>query len=664
MTRRVSSTALQVKPKPQFEVVLVAYEHILQPLRVGTLKLPNRLVMAPMGTGYGDTQHRVTPRLIAYHVARARGGMALNIIEHTAVHPLGLTGPTMPGVYSDEQTEGWARLTAAVHQAGGRVALQLQHGGRQANPDVIGQECLSASECRAGRDRRIAREMTEAEIWEVVEAFGKAARRCQEAGMDGVEVHMAHGYLGNSFLSPWLNCRNDQWGGDTERRTRFAKEVIGSIRNHCGTEFPVWCRVSAEDYVEEGMHLEEMQKVAPLLEAYGYAMIHVSTGSAMASVPYYVAPGHLLPLAAGVKEVVNVPVIGVGSINRAELAEQALADGVCDLIAMGRQALADPEIVRKLQQGRGDDIIPCYLCAQGCQERSFSGGQVQCAINPYTGRENDWPDWPAGPPATQRKKVLVAGGGPAGMQAALTASLRGHDVTLCEKTERLGGAFWLAAAAPGKQELERPIEYLTDQLASTDADVHLGEEVTAELVAAGEFDNVIIATGARPRDLASLPGQWDGEFVSAAQVLAGAAPQLQQPVAVIGGDVSGTNAAHLIAEAGKEVIVFEKSEAMAAGLPGSVRSFLLEALAELEVELITKAEVVAAGSGQVTAVVNGAEKTFEIGSVVVAVGREPVTELAEQLRTAGYKPLVIGDAAAPRHMQAAIYEGANAARTI
>ncbi len=482
--------------------------------------------------------------------------------------------------------------------------------------------------------------------------------------MDGVEVHMAHGYLGNSFLSPWLNCRDDQWGGDIQRRTRFAKEVIGSIRKYCGPELPVWCRVSAEEYVEEGMHLAEMQEVAPILESYGYAMIHVSTGSAMASVPYYVAPGHLLPLAAGVKEVVNVPVIGVGNINRAELAEQAIADGVCDLIAMGRQALADPEIVKKLQAGRADDIIPCYLCGQGCQERSFSDGQVQCAINPYTGRESDWPDWPAGPPATQRKKVLVAGGGPAGMQAALTASLRGHDVTLCEKSERLGGAFWLAAAAPGKQELERPIEYLTDQLANTDVDVHLGEEVTAELVAAGEFDTVIVATGARPRDIASLPGQWDGEFLSAGDVLAGAAGELQQPVAVIGGDVSGTNAAHLIAEGGKEVIVFEQSEAMASGVAGGARTFLLEALEELGVQLITDAEVVGAGDGQVTAVVNGEEKGFEVGSVVVAVGREPVTELAEELRAAGYEPLVIGDAAEPRHMQAAIYEGANAARTI
>jgi len=642
----------------------VPYEHILEPIEVGTLKLPNRLVMAPMGSGYADTQHRVTPRLIAYHVARARGGMALNIIEHSAVHRLGLTGPTMPGVYSDEQTEGWARLTAAVHQAGGRVALQLQHGGRQASPEVIGQDCLSASECAAGRDGRVAREMTEDEIWEVVEAFGKAARRCQEAGMDGVEVHMAHGYLGNSFLSPWLNCRDDQWGGDIQRRTRFAKEVIGSIRKYCGPELPVWCRVSAEEYVEEGMHLAEMQEVAPILESYGYAMIHVSTGSAMASVPYYVAPGHLLPLAAGVKEVVNVPVIGVGNINRAELAEQAIADGVCDLIAMGRQALADPEIVKKLQAGRADDIIPCYLCGQGCQERSFSDGQVQCAINPYTGRESDWPDWPAGSPATQRKKVLVAGGGPAGMQAALTASLRGHDVTLCEKGERLGGAFWLAAAAPGKQELERPIEYLTDQLANTDVDVHLGEEVTAELVAAGEFDTVIVATGARPRNIASLPGQWDGEFLSAGDVLAGAAGELQQPVAVIGGDVSGTNAAHLIAEGGKEVIVFEQSEAMASGVAGGARTFLLEALEELGVQLITDAEVVGAGDGQVTAVVNGEEKGFEVGSVVVAVGREPVTELAEELRAAGHEPLVIGDAAEPRHMQAAIYEAANAARTI
>ena len=642
----------------------MAYESLLQPIEIGTLKLPNRLVMAPMGSGYADTRHRVTARMIAYHAARARGGMALNIVEHSAVHATGRCGPTMPGLYADEFIEGLTRLTDAVHQAGGRIAMQLQHGGRQANPEVIGQECVSASECTAGRDQRTACEITEEEIWEVVEAFGTAARRCQEAGMDGVEVHMAHGYLGNSFLSPWLNRRDDEWGGDVQRRTRFGKEVLGSIRRHCGPDLPVWCRVSAEEYRDDGMHIEEMQEVAQILEAYGYQMIHVSTGSAMATAPYYVAPGHLLPLAKGVKEAVNVPVIGVGSIIYAGLAEEAVAEGVCDLIALGRPCLADPEFVRKLQEDRAEDIVPCYLCGQGCQERTFGNGQVQCAINPYTGRENDWPDWPAGPPATQRKKVLVAGGGPAGMQAALTAALRGHEVSLYEQSARLGGAFVLAAAAPGKQLLQRPVEYLERQIEKAGVEVRLGEEVTAELVASGEYDAVIVATGARAREITELPGEWEGEFVTVAEVLAGAAGELNEPVAVIGGDVSGTAAAHALAEEGLAVIVFEKSDGLAGGVPGGARGFLLEALDELDVEIVCGAEVVAAGNGKLTATVAGDAQSYEVGSIVVAVGRVAEAGLAEEVDAADCEVFVVGDAQEPRHMQAAVFEGAEAARRV
>jgi len=640
----------------------VAYERLLQPLEIGSLKLPNRVVMAPMGSGYADKRHRVTARMIAYHAARARGGMALNIVEHSAVHPTGLCGPTMPGLYEDEFIEGLTRLTDAVHQAGGRIAMQLQHGGRQANPEVIGQECVSASECTAGRDQRTAREIADEEIWEIVAAFGTAARRCQEAGMDGVEMHMAHGYLGNSFLSPWLNRRDDEWGGDVQRRTRFAKEVLGSIRRHCGADLPVWCRVSAEEYRDDGMHIEEMQEVAQILESYGYEMIHVSTGAAMATAPYYVAPGHLLPLAKGVKEAVSVPVIGVGSIIYPELAEAAIAEGVCDLIALGRACLADPNFVRKLQEQRAEDIIPCYLCGQGCQERTFGNGQVQCAINPYTGRESDWPDWPAGPPAPRRKRVVVAGGGPAGMQAALTAALRGHKVSLYEQSARLGGAFVLAAAAPGKQLLERPVAYLKRQMQKAGVEVHLNEQVTAELVAGGEYDAAIVATGARARKITELAGEWEGEFVTVADVLAGAAGELADPVAVIGGDVSGTAAAHALAEAGKAVIVFDKSAGLAGGVPGSPRSYLLAALAELNVEVVCGAEVLAAGNGKLTATVAGAAQTYDVGSIVVAVGRVSEAGLAEQLAAADCEVFVVGDAQEPRHMQAAIFEGAEAAR--
>lgn len=642
----------------------MAYEHLFQPIDIGALRLPNRLVMAPMGSGYADTHHRVTDRMIAYHVARARGGIGLNIVEHSAVHPLGLCADTMPGLWSDEFTPGLKALADAVHEAGGRIAMQLQHGGRQANPDVIGQQCLSASECVAGRDERTAVEMTDEQVWEVVHAFGAAARRVQQAGFDGAEVHLAHGYLGNSFLSPLWNRRDDYWGGDMQRRTHFAKEVLAAIREQCGEEFPVWCRVSAEDYHEAGMHPDEMQKIAPILEYYGFQTIHVSTGSAMAGPSYYIPPGHLLPFAQMVKQVVSVPVIGVGSIVHPQLADEAIAEGICDLIALGRPALADPEYALKAAEDRADDIIPCILCSQGCQERSFSNGMVSCATNPATGREVDWPDWPEGPQPEHPRRVLVAGGGPAGMQAALTAARRGHQVTLCERKERLGGAFLLAGAAPGKEAILALIEYLERQLGKVGVDIRLQTEVTAEMVSSGEFDAVIVATGAHQRDIVRTPGEWHGPFIMADEVLAGRHDGLRAPVAIIGGNVTGTNVAHLLAEEGLECIIFQQGDGLAAGVPAHAHTALLEALDDLGVRVHTSTRVVAAQVGTITAQGPDGEWQYGAGSIVIAIGREPNTALADALADADIEVHVVGDAVEPSHVQAATYSGAEVGRRV
>ncbi len=642
----------------------MAYEHLFQPVDIGTLTLPNRLVMAPMGSGYGDTRHRVTPRMIAYHVARARGGIALNIVEHSSVHPLGLCADTMPGLWSDEFIPGLNALADAVHEAGGRIAMQLQHGGRQANPYVIGRECLSASECVAGRDSRVAVEMTEAQIREVVEAFGAAARRVQQAGFDGAEVHLAHGYLGNSFLSPLWNRRDDYWGGDVQRRTHFAKEVLAAIHEQCGDDFPVWCRVSAEDYHEDGMHPEEMQKVALILEGYGYRAIHVSTGAPMAGPSYYVPPGHLLPFAQMIKQVTTVPVIGVGNIVHPDLAEQAVAEGICDIIALGRPVLADPEYALKTAEGRVDEITPCILCAQGCQERSFSNGMVSCATNPATGREIEWPEWPDGPGIAAPRRILVAGGGPAGMQAAVTAARRGHRVTLCEKKDRLGGAFVLAAAAPGKEPILALIEYLERQLDRVGVDIRLRTEVTPELATPGDYDAIVVATGAHQRDIADTPGEWHGAFIMADEVLAGRREGLASPVAIIGGNVTGTNVAHLLAEEGFECTIYEQGDAPARAVPAHAHTALLEALEDLGVRVLTNACVTTATNGAITVRTPESELQCAVGSIVVAIGRKPNTALADALADAAIELHVIGDAAEPSHVQAAVYSGAEVGRRV
>ncbi|NPV48538.1 MAG: FAD-dependent oxidoreductase [Armatimonadetes bacterium] len=639
---------------------MAAYPHLFASLSLGSLQLPNRVFVAPMATNLADTQHCVTDQLVEYWVARARGGFGLLITEHAAVHRTGLTSPRMLGVFDDAHIPGLQRLAQAVHQVGGLIAVQLQHGGRQASEECIGGVCFSPSAIPSGRDRRTPRELDDDRIWEIVTAFGDAAARCQEAGMDGVEIHMAHGYLGCSFLSPLLNQRDDIWGGDTERRTRFAREVMQAIRTACGPDFTVWCRVSADEFLEGGMTLDEMKRVVPLLERHGYQAIHVSAAigetAYYASAPYYVEQGHLLPLSEGVKQVTDLPVIGVGNLHDPEVLERALADGLCDAVALGRQALADADWPRKARSGQVRSIIPCTYCGLGCGERSFSGGSVRCTNNPWTGLESAWPDWPDGPPAAVPKRVLVVGGGPAGMQCAVTAACRGHHVQLWERDDRLGGAYYTASLPPGKRIYQSLIAWYERELERLGVQMRLGTEATPEGIAEAAPEVLVLAPGARSRTLAEAG--ISGEATWAAADVLRLRPDLSEPVAVIGGDVSGAETAHFLAELGYDVVLLEKEAEIARGVTPAARHFLLAALEELGVVVHTLTTVTAVEPGLVRA---GLQE-FACGSVVSALGRVPGVVLPQQPRDCEVH--VIGDAARPWHAQAAIYAGAELGRAI
>lgn len=644
------------------------YDALFTPGHIGKLELPNRIIMAPMGTNYANENHHVTDRLIAYHEARAAGGVGLQIVEHTAVHPLGLTGSRMLAIYDDFAITGLRRLVDAVHALGGRIALQLQHGGRQADPEVIGRRPLSPSAVAVNGGRR-PEKMTEEQILEAVEAFGEAARRAQEAGFDGVEVHMAHGYLGCSFLSPLLNRREDKWGGDTERRTRFAREVRKAIVARCGEDFPCWCRISADEFIEGGTDLEEARRFAPLLEEAGYHAIHVSAAigetARFASAPYYIQPGHLIDYAAGIREVVSVPVIGVGRILRPDMADRFIREGKCDFVALGRALLADPDWPNKARTGRDDEIIPCIGCNLGCLDRSYSEqGQTQCTCNPWTGREVDWPGYPSGREPSRKLRVLVVGAGPGGMQAAIIAAHRGHDVTVWEQTGDVGGSFRLAAAAPGKSELAGFLRWQKEELERAGAKLQLHTRATDTAVLQFDPDELIIATGSLPLGAASLPYGAGGRFVLGDEVLAGRA-KVASPVFVVSQQGAGLDVAHLLAEQGHAVTILESGDDPAPHVPSAPRSFLLERLVELGVIIRTGHRVLGLDAEGIILEVGGKETRIDDpGTVVLALGRRPNDDLANQLESARVSMTVIGDANRPGHAQAAVHQGALAGREI
>ena len=628
---------------------------IFSPIRIGTVEIPNRLVVPAMVMNYCNPAGTATERYIAYHEAKARGGWGLIITEDHAVDPKGRAFPNIPGLWNDSQIEGHAELTRRIHDIGGTIFAQIYHCGRRTRTLLIGSQPVAPSPVPCPLVQEIPHELTTVEIKEIVEKFGVSALRAKRAGFDGIEVHGAHGYLIAQFMSPYSNKRVDEYGGSLMNRLRFPLEIMANIRLKVGRDFPVMFRISGDELVPGGRTIEDTKAIAMVLEEAGIDAIHVSAGtdgSGYASVPpAAVGHGWITGYAQEVRKVVDIPVVTVGRITDPLLAEAIIAGGKADLVAMGRASLADPDLPNKAATGKCEDINFCIGCMQGCLGMISLYQPATCLVNPTLGREEEMRIHPA----KAKKRVFIAGAGPAGMEAAMVAAKRGHEVHLFEKGDRVGGQYYLAAIPPAKGEIAAFIVWLRKQLADTRVSIHLGTELTEEIVSREKPDVVVIATGSAFAPL-NVPGL-KGHPVTAHDVLEGTVDAGQR-VAVIGGGMIGAETANHLAHHGKRVTIVEMLPAVAQEEQAYVLLFLLKELAEKNVTIYVNATVTAVSDDALVIERDGKQETIgPFDTVVSAVGLQPRNELQSKLEGKVDRLLTIGDAAGVRKALDAIAEG-------
>ncbi len=640
---------------------------LLEPLDIKlksgrTITLRNRIIMPPMDTNFGDMNGKVTKKTLDYYEQRARGGTALIIVEGTYIEKRGQQTTQMLGVHVDENLEGLTKLSETIKKHGALASIHLFHAGGQTSKMITGIEAVSSSqmtdlmisEALGGMTEKI-HPLTIEEIKEVVKSHGDAAERCKKAGFDGVEIHGAHGYIINQFLSPDINKRTDEYGGSLENRMRFLVEIYHEVRNRVGNDFLISVRLNGSDYMDGGLEIEETIEIAKKMEELEANIISISCGTHSSPknpmIPYMSFPrGFNVERAEKVKKALkNTPVITVGRINKPELANEILEKNKADLIAIGRGLIADPQFVLKVKEERMD-IKTCIAC-NTCITNLMWQKEIECAVNPNLfGIDEDIEK------TQDKKKVLIIGAGPGGLEAARIAKIRGHEILLIEKSAKIGGNLHVASVASIKEEVKNMISYYEQSFIDLGLEIKLNTPYSDKILTDFKPDFVILATGSEPI-LPDIKGLNDIPYKLYSYVLEGDIPKGDN-IAIIGGGMVGLEVAEFLTDKKKNVIIIEMLKKLGANVQEMVANVVIPEIEEnknIKINLKTKIDEIKGNK------LIGTQKNkpieIEFDELIIATGAKPNDAIETEIKTKVSKIKKIGDCKKTRKIVDAVKEG-------